>query len=256
LIETIFYSIILILTWFLSALFAISGVGAANTLIPIYYSLGIPFSIAAAAGLLLNVFSLSSASVNNGKHKFIMWKTGTTFLITAVIMAPVGAIVGVHTPKHILLIIFVFFLLYTLYNLITSQKRKKRSAEMKSLNAVIIGITIGAVAGFLGGLLGVGGGMIILPVLTFMESDFKKIAGTSAYIALFSSMSGFLSYLAILRGINYMLWIVVLFGGILGGVTGSALMHRFNSKNVRILIIIIIAFVAAKTAYSIITAYV
>ncbi len=66
---TILYIFILFITWLLSALFAIAGVGAANTLIPVYYSLGIPFSIAAAAGLLLNVFSLSSSTANNGRKK-------------------------------------------------------------------------------------------------------------------------------------------------------------------------------------------
>lgn len=88
-----------------------------------------------------------------------------------------------------------------------------------------------------------------------MEGDFKKIAGTTAYIALFSSMSGFISYLLILHGINYILWIAVLLGGAIGGITGSALMHRFNSKNVRILIIIIVVFILAKTAYSLIAIY-
>ncbi|MCY0851841.1 sulfite exporter TauE/SafE family protein [Thermoplasma acidophilum] len=245
------YIIILILTWILSAVFAISGVGAANTLIPIYYSFGIPFSIAAAAGLLLNVFSLSSATANNAKHSFILWKIGVIFLIPAVAMAPVGAMVGVHTPRKYLLIIFVVFLSYTLFNLISGRKKGKKDAVLTGISGAITGIFIGALAGFLGGLLGVGGGMIILPVLTFMESDYKKIAGTSAFIALFSSASGFLSYLAILRGVNYLLWIVVLIGGIAGGFTGSFLMHRFDSRKVRLLIIIIILFVTVKTAYSV-----
>lgn len=245
------YIVILILTWILSAIFAISGVGAANTLIPIYYSFGIPFSIAAAAGLLLNVFSLSSATANNAKHSFILWKIGIIFLIPAVAMAPVGAMVGVHTPRKYLLIIFVVFLSYTLFNLIRGRKTGKKDAVLTGISGAITGIFIGALAGFLGGLLGVGGGMIILPVLTFMESDYKKIAGTSAFIALFSSASGFLSYLAILRGVNYLLWIVVLIGGIAGGLSGSFMMHRFDSRKVRLLIIIIILFVTVKTAYSV-----
>ncbi|PYB67965.1 sulfite exporter TauE/SafE family protein [Thermoplasma sp. Kam2015] len=245
------YIIILILTWILSALFAISGVGAANTLIPIYYSFGIPFSIAAAAGLLLNVFSLSSATANNAKHNFIIWKIGVIFLIPAVIMAPVGAMVGVHTPRKYLLIIFVIFLSYTLFNLIRGRKSDRKNAVLTGINGAITGIFIGALAGFLGGLLGVGGGMIILPVLTFMETDYKKIAGTSAFIALFSSASGFMSYLAILRGVNYILWIIVLVGGVAGGLTGSLMMHRFDSRKVRLLIIVIILFVTLKTAYTV-----
>ena len=249
---TILCIFILFITWLLSALFAIAGVGAANTLIPVYYSLGIPFSIAAAAGLLLNVFSLSSSTANNGRKKRINWKLGTMFLIPAVIMAPVGAYIGIHTPKHILLWIFVAFLAYTLYNLIKMKKAVNEESKFKGVKGLYLGISVGALAGFLGGLLGVGGGMIILPVLTFIETDFKKISGTAGYIALFSSASGFLSYLSLLHGVNYMLWIIVLVGGILGGFTGSFLMNKFKSSTVKGIIIVIITFVMIKVVLTLI----
>jgi uncharacterized membrane protein YfcA len=41
--KAIILAVTFIITWIISALFAIAGVGAANTLIPIYYSLGIPY---------------------------------------------------------------------------------------------------------------------------------------------------------------------------------------------------------------------
>jgi len=244
--NSIFLSIIFILTWILSALFAVAGVGAANTLIPIYYSLHIPFSIAAAAGLLLNVFSLSSATVNNGKRGRVLWKLGTIFLIPAVIMAPVGAFIGIHTPRKILLWIFVAFLGYTLYNLIIGRAKEETNKFSGNIKGYILGITVGAIAGFLGGLLGVGGGMIILPVLALIEKDYKKVSATAGYVALFSSASGFTSYLFLLRGISYDLWLVILIGGILGGFSGSYLMNKMKTLYVKYTIVSIITFVLIK----------
>ena len=52
-------------------------------------------------------------------------------------------------------------------------------------------------AGFLGGLLGVGGGNIILPGLTWLGLDPKVAAGTTALAVVFSSLSGFLGHAAL-----------------------------------------------------------
>jgi uncharacterized membrane protein YfcA len=249
--NSVFLSIIFIITWILSTLFAVAGVGAANTLIPVYYSLGIPFSIAAAAGLLLNVFSLSSATVNNGRRGRVLWKLGTIFIIPAIIMAPLGAFIGIHTPRKMLLWIFVVFLAYTLYNLI---KGKKRDYTMvfSGTKGYVLGIIVGAIAGFLGGLLGVGGGMIILPVLALIEADSKKVSATAGYVALFSSASGFTSYLFLLKGVNYELWLVILLGGVIGGFSGSYLMNKMKAVHVKYVIISIIALVLIKILSSLI----
>jgi uncharacterized membrane protein YfcA len=241
-----FIIIIFTLTWIISALFAVAGVGAANTLIPIYYSLGIPFSIAASAGLLLNVVSLSSATINNAKRGRILWKLGTIFLIPAVIMAPVGAFIGIHAPRKILLWIFVAFLGYTLYNLIRGRTKEETNKFSGNTKGYILGIIVGAIAGFLGGLLGVGGGMIILPVLALIEKDYKKVSATAGYVALFSSASGLTSYLFLLRGISYELWLVILIGGILGGFGGSYLMNKMKTLYIKYTIISIITFVLIK----------
>jgi hypothetical protein len=227
-------------------IFAIAGVGAANTLIPIYYSMGIPFSIAAATGLLLNVFSLSTATVNNARRGKVLWKLGTVFLIPAVIMAPLGAYVGIHTPRKVLLWVFAVFLMYTLYNLVRGRVKEESGRFYGSIRGYMLGVLVGAIAGFLGGLLGVGGGMIILPVLALIERDAKKVSATAGYVALFSSASGFTSYLFLLRGIDYGLWVVVLIGGVLGGFCGSYLMNRMRTLYVKYTIVSIITFVLAK----------
>jgi hypothetical protein len=65
-------------------------------------------------------------------------------------------------------------------------------------------------------------------------------------VALFSSASGFTSYLFLLRGIDYGLWVVVLIGGVLGEFCGSYLMNRMRTLYVKYTIVSIITFVLAK----------
>ena len=245
-----FYIAIVLLTWLISSLFSTAGIGSANSLVPIYYSLGVPFAMAAAAGLLLNVFSLSTATVINARNHHVDWKRGIIFLVPAVIMAPLGALIGTESPRRIILILFVIFLSYAIYNLSRSKARVTRST-LTGNRMLMLGVAIGALAGFMGGMLGVGGGIIILPVLTFMEGDYRKVSGTAAFVTLFSSASGFLSYLAILNGVDYALWGVILVGGVLGGLTGSYFTNRAKSRNLRYLLIVLISVVMARLIYSI-----
>lgn len=247
-----FYVLILFITWSLSSIFAMAGVGAANTLVPTYFSLGIPLAMASASGLLLNIFSLSSATVNNAKNHNIDWKLGTIFVIPAVIMAPVGALLEPQTPRKILLVLFVAFLSITMLNLLRG-KPTGRSEFIRARQKGPIAIAIGGLAGFLGGILGIGGGLIILPVLTFLEEDFKRVSGTSGYVALFISASGFLAYLRVLSEGSYTLWAVIVAGGILGGWTGSVAMNKFKSRTIRYVIVTVVAIVTLKLLYSILT---
>lgn len=250
--DTLFYLAVAALTFLISSAFSTAGVGAANTLIPIYYSLGIPFSLAAATGLLLNVFSLSTATINHTRNHHIDWKLGITLLIPAVIMAPIGAVVGVNTPKQILLLIFFTFLLYSIYSILRTRRRNSQFNPSNEIS-LVAGIPVGGLAGFLGGLLGIGGGIIILPILTFIESDFKKVAGTSGFVALFISISGFITYLEILKSVSFTLWTAVIVGGIAGGFLGSFLVDRLQSQYIKYLVALIIAAVAGKLLYTILT---
>jgi hypothetical protein len=53
------------------------------------------------------------------------------------------------------------------------------------------------VAGYLGGLLGVGGGNFIVPVLTWRGYDAKVAAGTTAFVVVFASLAGFLGHVSL-----------------------------------------------------------
>jgi uncharacterized protein len=67
---------------------------------------------------------------------------------------------------------------------------------MPARGRLLIGAAVGGFAGFTGGLLGIGGGFIIAPMLMETGYPAKEAAATTAFIVTFSSFSGFMGHMA------------------------------------------------------------
>jgi len=129
---------------------------------------------------------------------------------------------------------------------------KEREIEENSKKLVGYGIGVGAIAGYLGGLLGVGGGNFIVPVLVWLGFNPKKASATTAFIVIFSSFSGFLGHVA-LGNVNIKLLFLCAIGSISGALLGAYLMkEKLNRRQVKIIIGIILYLIAAKIIFKLI----
>lgn len=109
-----------------------------------------------------------------------------------------------------------------------------------------VGVGVGGVAGFLGGLLGVGGGNVILPTLDWLGMDTKTAAGTTSLVVVFASFSGFLGH-ATLGGLNPVFLGVAAAMAAAGSLVGSRLMRtRVSSVQLKRLIGVLLWMIAAK----------
>lgn len=91
-------------------------------------------------------------------------------------------------------------------------------------------IVIGLVAGFLSGLLGVGGGILVVPALVLLLRFPQKLASGTSLVAIAPiSAVGLVSYLA--QGhVDWAIGIPLAIGLLIGGVIGSWLLHRLPSR--------------------------
>ncbi len=121
---------------------------------------------------------------------------GVPVLITAVALAPVGAVMSTHVDRSILLALFAGFLVFAGAMMLLYHPRQA-AAERSAPSEAAVGAGLGGVAGFIGGLLGVGGGNIVLPGLTWMGLAPKVAVGTTSLVVVFSSLSGFFGHVAI-----------------------------------------------------------
>jgi uncharacterized membrane protein YfcA len=240
-----------LLTFIFTALLTIAGVGAAFILIPVFIALHIDIHVAMAVALLLNSIAMSFASYSYIKSKLVLWKVAIPILIVATALSPVGAYVSQGLNAQILKWLFVGFLIFAGLMMLFYEPRE-RDVESSMSKQLIYGISIGAVAGFLGGLLGVGGGNIIIPVLVWMGINPKKASATTAFIVIFSSLSGFLGH-ATLGSIDIKLLVITAVASALGAVLGAWLMtEKLKRKQVKLIIGIVLIGIAAKMMWGLI----
>ncbi len=90
--------------------------------------------------------------------------------------------------------------------------------------SVVIPVLIGAVAGILSGLLGVGGGGLIFPLLIMKGFNPKKVAAITAFVVPFSSTIAFIAY-ALMGAVNWSILLPAAFAAYLGGLLGTRFMH-------------------------------
>ncbi len=128
-----------------------------------------------------------------------VWRMGVTSIFTAVL----GARVAIAAPGELLKVAFGLFLLIIATRLLRGKKRAEAEGEEADGRArngrALAG---GAAVGFFSALLGVGGGLVAIPVLIYgLHVHMRKVTGTSLALITFTALTGVLAYAV--SGIQY-----------------------------------------------------
>lgn len=211
----------------LSFLKALSGLGAAGILVPIYLWLGLSINEAKAYGLLANATSLTGATFDNLRAGRIDWKLGLPIIVASTLFAPIGAYLSLFIPKELMMGLFAAFLVYVGINALRPRKKSAGEGSQDGRRPMLLQlIGIGVAAGLFSGLLGVGGGGVIAPLMLWLGCEAKKVAVITALAVPFSSMTGFFSY-AIAGHSAWVLIIVIGTAAAIAGYAGNRTMHGF-----------------------------
>jgi len=227
-------------------IFSLGGIGAAIILIPVMVSLGIPITSAKPVGLFYNTVSLVGASISNIKNKRLDFKVGIPIIIFSFIFAAAGAYLSKFIPSKFIMILFICFLLFS-GSMFLFFKNKGTDTYRKDVPVVKLSL-IGVIAGLLSGLLGIGGGSVISPLMLILGFNPKKIAAVTAFVVPFSAFSGFITYWSI-GAIDWSILPIVSVGGIGGATMGTIFMQKkLNAKVVKKILAVILLLMAVKMA--------
>lgn len=244
------YLLASLITFVFTTVLTIAGVGAAFILIPVFVALGVPLLTAMSTALLLNSIAMAVASFYNARAGLIVYKTALPILIIASVLSPLGAITAEHLSRTLLLWLFVGFLIFAGSMMLWYKPKKREFSDNKKL--IAYGAGVGGFAGYVGGLLGVGGGNLIVPALVWLGFDPKKASATTAFIVIFSSFAGFLGHIS-LGNIDHNLLILCAIGSILGAMLGNYLMRRkLSAPQVKKVIGIVLYIIAVKMIWDLI----
>ncbi|MFA3781599.1 sulfite exporter TauE/SafE family protein [Melioribacteraceae bacterium 4301-Me] len=218
------YTIVAIIIFAASFLFAMLGLGGGMIYVPVLKWAGFSVKeVAIPLGLLLNGLNTLLALIPYARKKLVDWKGGLAMALAALIFAPIGAYTAKYVPVNTLLILFAIAVLGAAVRMVFFAKNPEPEEMMNIKKRSIIGGGVGAFAGFAGGLLGIGGGFIIAPILMWMGYKTKEAAATTAFVVTFSSFSGYLGHMA--EGhFNWTLTIVVVIAVIIGSQLGGSFM--------------------------------
>lgn len=231
-------------TFVFTTALTIAGVGAAFILIPTFDVMGYGIREAMTVALLLNSIAMIFASARFIRKGLVEFRTAVPILIVATLVAPVGAYTSQMVPEVPLRWMFIGFLLFAAGMMLFYHAKATERHKAPFWSLVITGIWLGALDGFIGGLIGVGGGNLILPVLVWQGFNPKRASGTVAFVVIFSSFSGFLGR-ASMGSINWMLLGGAAIGSVGGALLGSYLMtDRLNRSQVKLVIGLVLLFAA------------
>lgn len=236
------------ITFAFTAVLTVAGVGAAFILIPVFVALGIELHAAMATALLLNALATGVASARNIRRGLVDFRIALPLIAVASALAPLGARASRSLDRGILLGLFVVFLAFA-GAMILFHRPKPRPAPASRRALLAWGTMVGAAAGFLGGLLGVGGGNIVVPVLVWLGFEPKRASATTSFVVVFSSLAGFLGH-ASLGSLAPSLLLGTGAAAALGAFTGSWLMtDRLRGEQVRALLGVVLLAIAAKMGW-------
>jgi uncharacterized membrane protein YfcA len=181
----------------------------------------------------------------NIKRKALDIKFALPLALSLAIFAPIGAYFSKFVPEIYVKWMFFFFLLFSGSMLLFGKKESKFKYTKKWILVVL-----GAIVGIISGLLGIGGGSILMPILIMLGFDAKKLAVAMSFVIPFSTFGAFLTYLKIVH-MDWVLLFVTAIGAILGGIVGNYIMHyKLNQYHIKKIIGLLLYFIAFKLAFT------
>lgn len=235
------YALYTLFTFLLSILFSMGGAGSGVALIPVLNFLGVDFTLAKAVGLFAGASTTITSSIMNIKRKAVEYSFVAPIAAMMMLFAPLGAYSSSFINEELVKFFFMLMLFYSASMMMFG--KKKALFEAKSKLTLFI---VGAFVGFLAGLLGVGGGNILIPLLALLGFEPKKVAVAVSFVVPFSALGSFFTYASYIE-LDWILLALVALSAIIGGYIGNYLMHfKLQQSHIKKLMALILYALALK----------
>ncbi|MBT8272320.1 MAG: sulfite exporter TauE/SafE family protein [Bacteroidia bacterium] len=223
-------------------LYASVGHGGASGYLALMALFSFSPEIMKPTALLLNVFVSGIAFYHFYRTGYFNKKLFLSFALSSVPFAFLGGMIEVDATiyKKILALLLVFAILKML------NVFGKDNASIKNIK-FWQGLMFGGIIGFFSGLVGIGGGIILTPLILLLHwGRMKEAAAVSALFILVNSAAALLGQLSI--GVNFnetsfLMVAIALIGGFLGSYFGS---KRFNNMLLRYMLAIVLTIASLK----------
>jgi len=229
------------LLFLVAFLYASVGHGGASGYLALMAIFSVTPEVMKPTALLLNLFVSLTSFIQYYRGKHFKWKIFLPLAIASVPMSFIGGLLVLDGTVYkkilglLLLIPVVRFLVF-----------KNPQIDETKKTDTILSLLIGGSIGLLSGMIGIGGGIILSPILLLLKwTDQKQTAAISALFIFVNSLSGLAGQLT--KGIHFsadMYWYVVIAfaGGICGAYFGALRFKQTILKNILASVLLLAAY--------------
>ena len=211
----------------ISFVYSSVGFGGGSSYLALLAVYGLPFQELRLIALLCNIIVVTGGVVVYVRNKQLNWKKTIPIVLVSVPMAFLGAILKISQSTFFVILGISLIVASVLLWIEKARKNNFRNSEPQS---ILKNAGIGAGIGFLSGLVGIGGGIFLSPILNLMRWDSaKKIAATASLFILLNSISGILGQVKTINSdIDYQRLILLCLAVFIGGQIGSRVSIKWS----------------------------
>ncbi len=177
-----------IITGFSSGFF---GIGGGTILVPLLLATGFVMKEAVAISIMQMVFSSIYGSFLNAKKAKDVVKDGVILGIGGSIGGLLSGYIIPNVSNEFLQYLFIAILIFTIIKIFYSPAIQTENIQIRNTYVLIL---IGAVIGILAMSSGVGGSILLTPILVgYLRYDLKAATALGLFFVIFSSIAGFIS---------------------------------------------------------------
>ena len=240
--------IILSILFFVTAiLYASVGFGGGSTYLALLLIWGVPYHIFPVIALICNIFVVSGNSFNYIKAGNLNLKLLIPYLLGSIPLAFIGGSLEIDKNLFEIFLFIVLAIAGTLL-LINFKSYDDNKSSYRDI-PILISILIGGILGFVSGVVGIGGGIFLSPILFLIKAAKPKHIVTAASLFIFiNSISGVIGQLTkniVLSDISnyWYLFLVVIIGGHIGNYLNLKI---FPTRLLALITSVLVLFVAIR----------
>ena len=233
-----------------AALYSSVGFGGGSTYLALLLIWGIPFTIFPVLALFCNIIVVSGNCYNYIKAGNIKLKLLIPYIIGSIPMAYIGGSFSIE-KKSFEILLFLVLSISGFLLLLNFKSYDDREENYKKI-PVIISIVIGGFLGLVSGIVGIGGGIFLSPILFLLRAGRPKhIVTTASLFILINSIFGVFGQLTkntvLLDLQNYWFLLLAVF---VGGQVGNVLnLKIFPTKFLALVTALLVLFVSARMGF-------
>lgn len=233
------------LFFLIATLYSSVGHGGASGYLALFALLGVASTASAPAALVLNVVVAGISFYNYYRAGFFPAKLFLSFAVTSIPCAFLGGLI--HPAVRTYQLLLGAALVFTSARMLFASVLKPADDTQPSKFMWIYGGLIGCILGFISGMVGIGGGVFLSPILLLAGwADVKHTAGVSSAFIVVNSLAGILGHF-LRDNIHLTPFIPIIAVVIAGGVTGSFIgSHKVSERWLQRLLGIVLSVAGGK----------